>query len=360
MKTLTLNLLCVSLCLVVGCEDHPPVPIETTPKVQVDDAQTVATLKTLGASFKKNSDRQITEVSLIGSTAADADLTLLQQLEKLTSVRLNETQITDDGLETMGNLTNLTNLDLRGCNISNTGIAHLTGLTNLRALRLSGESGLTTVDDGALADVGKLTNLKALFLDHLWVGENLTDLAPLQSLEELYLAKTLIDDDSLKAIQQHPKLKKLRISQTQITDAGLEQLTTLTHLTDLDLSENSVISDRGMAPISKITTLQKLNLWRVALSDEGIRQLAPLVNMQWLNLDNTSLSDAGLVHLSNMNKIAFLHLGSTTITDEGLHHLAGLTSLKDLKVTRTAVTQDGVQMLKEKLPTTEIQLKYLP
>jgi Leucine-rich repeat (LRR) protein len=372
MKSLVITILSLSLFALTGCDndsDDPPAPSNTArvphgisepPVVEPDDSLTIDALKALGAKFKANSDGQITEVSLIGCPATDDDLQQLSKLSKLTSVRLNETQITDAGLETIGLLSNLTNLDLRGCGVSNTGIKHLVGLSKLRALRLSGESGVTTVDDGALADIGKLTNLKALLLDHLWVGENLPDLAPLQNLEELYLAKTLIDDTSLAALKQHPKLKKIRISQTQITDAGIEQLTALTNLTDLDLSENSVISDVGMSHLSKITTLTKLNLWRVALSDSGIEQLAGLVNMQWLNLDNTSLSDRGLIHLQGMKEIQFLHLGSTTITDAGLPHLAGLTTLKDLKVTRTAVTAEGVAALKEKLPTTEIQLKYLP
>lgn len=370
MKSLVITILSLSLIALTSCNSDSSDPLEnnTTPApqgmnepvVEPDDSLTVETLKALGAKFKANEHSQITEVSLIGCPATDDDLPQLSNLPKLTSLRLNETQITDAGLETIGRLNNLTNLDLRGCSVSNAGIAHLVGLSKLRALRLSGESGVTSVDDGALADIGKLTNLKALLLDHLWVGENLPDLAPLQNLEELYLAKTLIDDTSLEALKQHPQLKKLRISQTQITDAGLEQLTALTHLTDLDLSENSVISDVGMSHLSKMTTLTKLNLWRVALSDSGIQQLAGLVNMQWLNLDNTSLSDDGLVHLEGMKDIQFLHLGSTTITDAGLPRLAGLTTLKDLKVTRTAVTAEGVAALKEKLPTTEIQLKYLP
>ena len=68
---------------------------------------------------------------------------------------------------------------------------------------------------------------------------------------------------------------------------------------------------------------------------------------------------AKVVISQGMAKITFLHLGSTTITDAGLVHLEGLTTLKDLKVTRTAVTEEGVASLNKKLPTTEIQLKYL-
>ncbi|MBT4724988.1 MAG: hypothetical protein HOB29_08460, partial [Planctomycetaceae bacterium] len=200
MKSLVITILSLSLFALTGCDndsDDPPAPSNTArvphgisepPVVEPDDSLTIDALKALGAKFKANSDGQITEVSLIGCPATDDDLQQLSKLSKLTSVRLNETQITDAGLETIGLLSNLTNLDLRGCGVSNTGMEHLVGLSKLRALRLSGESGVTTVDDGALADIGKLTNLKALLLDHLWVGENLPDLAPLQNLEELYLA----------------------------------------------------------------------------------------------------------------------------------------------------------------------------
>ena len=114
-----------------------------------------------------------------------------------------------------------------------------------------------------------------------------------------------------------------------------------------------------MQHIGKIMTLERLNLWRVrALTDFGVEQLAGL--KKWTgSIWITHHSDAGLVHLQGMSKVTFLPLGSTTITDAGLVHLESLKALKDLKVTRTAVTEDGVAKLKEKLPTTEIQLKYL-
>ena len=60
-----------------------------------------------------------------------------------------------------------------------------------------------------------------------------------------------------------------------------------------------------------------------------------------------------------MKQLEFLHLGSTAVSDVGLKFLAPLTALKDLKVTRTAVTEAGVEELKQQLPDTKIQLKYL-
>jgi len=251
-------------------------------------------------------------------------------------------------------------LDLRGCAVSNAGIAHLTGLKNLRALRLSGKSGVTTVDDGAMADIGKLTKMKALLLDFLWVSEDgLARLKGCQHLEEIYLARTLAGDEAMAMLQHFPKLRKLRISATQITGKGLAALSKLRQLEDLDISECSQLFDSDLAPLAAMTQLKRLNLWRDAITDVGVAHLAPLSKLEWLNLDNTQLTNAGLAHLAGMRKLTFLHLGSTSVSDTGLTYLQGLTSLNDLKLTRTAVTKVGVEQLQSKLPDTKIQLKYM-
>ena len=200
-------LLLIGLSLLIGCnqqtdpasnsqtQDAPQAKSE--PEVS-DDAAAVEALEAAATSLKRDGNGFVTEVNFRGTTIDDAPLQHLAGLPKLTSVLLNETAITDDGLATLGKLNTLRNLDLRGCQISNDGIAHLENLTGLRALRLSGESGATTVDDDGLATVAKMTSLKALFLDFLWVSEDgLGLLTNAKQLEELYLAKTLVGDEAL-------------------------------------------------------------------------------------------------------------------------------------------------------------------
>ena len=128
MKYQLILLISISTFVVTGCSksENDSVAVEPQPEEQpaevvkiTDDITVVTALTDLGASFQKNSDGLITEVSLIGTSASDADLEQLGKLTKLTSLRLNETNISDAGMETVGKLTNLTNLDLRGCSISN-------------------------------------------------------------------------------------------------------------------------------------------------------------------------------------------------------------------------------------------------
>lgn len=341
---------------------HPDPTAETSANPQkVDDAASLMALEKCGATMRRDGNGFVTEVNFRGLTIDDSILTYLSSLPKLQSVLLNETAISDEGLVGISGLTAIRNLDMRGCGISNDALKHLTGLSTLVALRLSGKNGATTIDDDGLADIAKLPKLKVLALDFLWVsGDGLSLLEPSEQLTELYLAKTLVDDDAMAIIKDRfPNLKKLRVAQTQISTAGLVHLTELANLEDLDLSENSLLFDDAMEPVGQMTQLQRLNLWRVAITDTGIGQLVGLTKLRWLNLDNTQLSDGGLEYLAAMNELAFLHLGSTAISDAGLTHLERLTQLEDLKVTRTAITEAGAKALQTKLPETEIQLRYI-
>ena len=334
----------------------------TVPKVapEPDDAGSVSALEEAGAKLKKDGDGLVIEVDFRGTTVGDAALENLAGLRRVRSVLLNETAVTDAGMATVGKVTTLQNVDLRGCTISNAGLEPLTVLSELKALRLSGESGVTSVDDDGMVHVAKMKNLKALLLDFLWISEvGLEQLAGLDKLEELYLAKTLVGDDALAMMSQFPRLKKLRISQCQFENEGLAHLTKVTTLEDLDLSENNSINDSGMPHLSGLKKLKRLNLWRTFVGDAGVEKLAGLTAMEWLNLDNSQISDDCLKHLSGMSKLSFLHLGSTLVSDAGLPALNGLSSLKALKVTRTAVTEEGIAELKKSLPDTEIQLRYL-
>lgn len=377
-------LIALSCWLFVGCKEkvatpHPqPTPVDQTtqvetpaaeadekvpveePKPKVDE-KLVSQFKEFAKDVSLNSAGNISKLTVVDSKLSQENLKLIVDQQHLESLALQNVKITDDDLKLIGQIKTLRNLDLRNSPVSNDGLAHLTGLTGLRALRLSGQNGETTVDDGGMESVGKLTNLKALLLDFLWVsGDGLSELGELKNLEELYLAGTLVGDEDLQQMSLFPKLKKLRISKlSQVTGAGLEHVKKLPNLIDLDLSENSSMFDPDMIHLAEMNKLQRLNLWRVAITDAGVAPLENLTDMKWLNLDNTQLSDAGLTHLKAMQKLEFLHLGSTAISNDGLSELAGLKTLKDLKVTRTAVTDEGVDSLKKELPDTDIQLKYL-
>ena len=363
--TLTSILLLATLC--PGCavetkeQTAPPAANNKTSNPQPDDENAVKALAAIGAQTKTDDHGHVTEVNLRDTEATDETLAGISGLKHVQSLLLNDLPVTDVGLAALSDAGwPLTNLDLRGCAVSNAGLDHIVGFSSLKALRLSGSNGKTTVDDGGAAAIAQLPNLKVLALDRLKISsDGLHRMLTLNNLEEFYLAETAIDDNGLALIPQFEHLKKLRLSHNQITDAGIAHLANIVGLVDLDLSENSRLSDAGMMHLSGLKKLKKLNLWSVPIGDAGVRELADLTDLAWLNLDNTQLTDDGLGALRGMSQLKFLHLGSTQISDTGLSALSDLTGLKDLKVTRTAVTEEGVSELKKSLSGTAIQLEYM-
>jgi len=327
-----------------------------------DDPVVVAAISKIARDVSIDGNGVVTQIDFRGTDIGNDDLEQLKKLKKLGSLLLNDTQVNDDGLKTVGEIITLRNLDLRGCRISNAGISHLTGLKILVALKLTGKGSLCSVDDDAMDDIAKLTTLRAIALDSLWVsGDGLAKLKPLTILEELYIGSddNLMDDASMEVIANNfPKLKKLRISKSTVSAEGLAHLAKLTKLEQLDLSECSQVFDDGLVHLAKLTELNRLNLWRLGVTDEGIAQLAGLTKMKWLNLDNTRITNSGMAHLAGMKQMENLYLGSTGITDESLVNLEGMSALKELKVQRTAITKAGAEKLKAKLPKVDIQLVY--
>jgi hypothetical protein len=364
----------VLICLgtlppIAGCQPTSTKPDEPVANGSVvtpekppptDPAELVAAIEASGGKLKKDAAGWVVEVDYRSTSLTDGDLPELHRLMGLQSLLLAETKITDASIARIAECAKLRSLDLRECAVSNAAMETLSGLKQLQVLKLASKGGGTTVDDAGMSAIGKMTQLRSLALDYLWISEEgLKQLKELKGLQELYLAQTLVGDEALPVIAGFVDLKRLRLARTQVTGEGLAALESLRKIEDIDLSECSQLTDAGMPSLGKLTTLKRLNLWRDQLSDEGVSHLAGLSNMEWLNLDNTQLTSSGAASLSGMKKLVFLHLGSTGLSNSGLSALEGLTALKDLKVTRTAVTEEGVAELQKKLPQTNIQLKYL-
>jgi uncharacterized membrane protein/YHS domain-containing protein len=92
-------------------------------------------------------------------------------------------------------------------------------------------------------------------------------------------------------------------------------------------------------------------------SDAHLARLAPLaLNLRWLDLSGTAVTDAGLAQVSAMRHLARLQLERTAITDAGLTQLAGLADLESLNLYGTAVTDAALETLK---PLPKLRQLYL-
>jgi hypothetical protein len=115
-------------------------------------------------------------------------------------------------------------------------------------------------------------------------------------------AKT-IDDAILKHLVDEiagcPVLVSLNLSENRkVTDDGIEYLTKLPKLTELNLSSCD-ITNEGLLPLQSLSHLRRLNLsYCNRLTDEGIRSLRFLNRLLYLDLQGCAkISNGGLAHI---------------------------------------------------------------
>lgn len=134
----------------------------------------------------------------------------------------------------------------------------------------------------SLANCRRLTDVGIMYLSNL------------MSLESLVLAGCrCLTDHSLAAIADLYSLRHLDLSQCDLlTDAGIEQLTSLVHLEEVNLGWCRQITDRGLQDLTsqpgRSTLLRRLCLARCAITDGGIECLSQLKALEELNLNGCS------------------------------------------------------------------------
>jgi Leucine-rich repeat (LRR) protein len=197
-----------------------------------------------------------------------------------------------------------------------------------------------SVTDAQLAEVGRLTRLKELYV--IWPFS----FGTATELEQF-------TDAGLMCLDGLTNLKKLCLANIRITDFGLVKLKGRTNLTFLVL-RGTRVTDAGLAHLKGLTKLVTLDLGLTRVTDAGLANLRGLTELSTLHLDGTQATDAGLVHLKWLTKLEYLDLARTHVTDAGLVRLTGLTKLTTLDLRDTPVTDAAIKELQHALPSLTI------
>jgi len=151
----------------------------------------------------------------------------------------------------------------------------------------------------------------------------LVHVAALEELSDVDLSNANIDDEGLRLIMHLP-LRRLWLQETKITDASAQT-------------------------ISKIHSLNFLQLNATTLSDSFLEQLEPLPQLENLGLRGTRVTSVGMKHLSRHPKLKLLDVYSTEVDDSGVAHLVDCQSLTDVGLSITKITDSVFDHL-DRLP----------
>jgi hypothetical protein len=97
-----------------------------------------------------------------------------------------------------------------------------------------------------------------------------------------------------------------------------------------------------------------LKLSGTDLTDAGCKPLSKFNNLMRLQIDQTRITDAGLSALSSLKKLEKLNVAGDSITMSGIQALSALTSLKSLNIWNIGINKANVTEVLKLLPSIKI------
>ncbi len=297
---------------------------------------------------------EVKELVLRGNYT-DAGLSHLGKMTKLETLDLSVSDdefrrgfgrsITNNGLNELIPLENsLKSLDLRNNNITDAGLKRLETFSHLEKVVLKGtgvsQQGVKTFKQ-ALPDC-LITFADDPLLDGL-VNRGDDLLAVLRSVAHHV------------ELNESGQVVSLSFRLSAITDQGLQKLKEFPSLERLSFTYCRRITDTGLDQFGALKNLKRLVLSNTNVTGTGLRSLRDLTRLTELDLTSSRrITDVELQTMIGFQVLNKLVLQGTSVTNLGLQTLAQLTTLKTLDLRHTAVTEDAVEYLREQLKNCKI------
>lgn len=184
------------------------------------------------ASCPRVDDRVVAELTglahlrtldLFNTAVGDAGIAALApRLPALTSLNLAGTQVTDAGMRAVATLAALEVLHLGWTEVGDGGLAALAGLPALTTIILHG----ARVSDAGMAELARLGAVEAIDVQETGIGDaGVAALVPLAPrLRRLYLGYTQITDGCADALAKLTRLRTLMLRATRVSAARADEL----------------------------------------------------------------------------------------------------------------------------------------
>lgn len=179
--------------------------------------------------------------------------------------------------------------------------------------------------------------------------EGLQNLTKLPELTQLDLTSTNIDGHGFAALRDCQKLRKLTVSRVlRMSPQGWDEISKLTQLEVLDVSGNSSLSNADVAKFVALTNLRELDLSSTPITDDVFKSLAEMERLEVLKIEgNAQLKGNGLQAYSRTKPVLReLHAMRTPLHAGGLKHIKSIASLEFLDLSNTSLSDQPFADLK--------------
>ncbi|HKE23064.1 MAG TPA: hypothetical protein VKB88_11935 [Bryobacteraceae bacterium] len=253
-------------------------------------------------------------------------------------------------------------VDLRSGWITDSDMPALAAMPDLKRLDLS----LTRISDRglrALKTAPAIEDLNLYFAEQIG-DEGAAILRNWKHLKRLNLRGTKITDSTLESLAGIPTIEWLDIGWAQLTDSGLDHLSSLTNLRSLTMGGNK-LTDNALQFLRQMPQIEYLDiggaqrtdsgLWSLALADAGIQAIAAVTELRELRLAGTNITGRGLAMLKRLAKLEKLNLqGCKRLRDDAAAALAEFKQLQALDVKDSGLSEPAVARIRAALPQCQV------
>lgn len=164
-------------------------------------------------------------------------------------------------------------------------------------------------------------------------------------------------DDEIMLLAKLPKLIRVSLAESRVTQRGIRSFRGMEKLQRLDLSRTRYTRD-AVGCLSDLPALQDLRLggchW---LTDDDLVRFVSLKKLDRLDLSETSVTPAGLKHLTQHDARIQLNLDRCpAVNEESLESLDDLGNIRHLSLNGCLITSRGYQKLCHRFPGTSIAM----
>lgn len=263
------------------------------------------------------------------------NLSIHHKMEKLW---LNGTWTSGAALQSVAHMNQLEVLEIQNTKTSDSEMVHISGLNNIRQLNLT-HNDITHEGLAYLSNLPKLENLR---VQGIKIGpEEMNIISNLNAVHTLAISEVKNEED-FSTLASLDALRHLDLSwSTDITGSGLR---TLTNLETVDLRSSNATTKGLATSLGNLKNLKSLFIPYLKLSDEALSGLKGNTHLTSLDVSlNSKITDVGISYLSECTGLQTLNVLSTSVTDSSLDHLKGLPNLKEFVHVHTEITEDGLK-----------------
>lgn len=151
---------------------------------------------------------------------------------------------------------------------------------------------------------------------------------PGQAVKDLTASWT--QDADIDKVIENRQVTVLRLAETRVTDAGLERLRDAEFLREIDLYFAEFFTDDGIAALSGLNRLERLNLRGTRVTSRAFNAIAKMTGLRELDISYTQIDDSGVDLLADLPLLERLSIGGNRIGPAAISSLRLIPTLRHL------------------------------